>query len=136
MTSKRIKAWTPIVEEIVILFIDLAVEGKKKVMINEVLRAYRLLTQNNNITSLSKVVEYLLDTAENLSKKAQLKAKKFQETQSQGSLEAMLVVGVIALEDKEKKSVSTSWIKFLCETYRTVLDLLRTNLQLEPLYHV
>ena len=38
-------------------------------------------------------------------------------------------------QDRTDRAILTPWVKFLWESYRQCLDLLRTNARVEKLYH-
>lgn len=115
---------------------ELCVELKKGKMAKEGLTQFKNLCQNVNIQSLENVVKKFMDLAEEKIKEAHLKINLDQiedlemENPDAGSL---LTSESLSVEKVDRDGLASGF-RFLWETYRTVLDVLRNNSKLEILY--
>jgi len=141
ITSKKFRMWQQVYESIMLKYIELCVELRKGKFAKDGLHQYRATTQQvANSTALEIVVKKFLDTAEKKAKEAQSKADKIildiEDLEEEESAESTLLSSVSGEDSKDRtdREIVTPWLKFLWETYRTVLDILRNNNKLEPLY--
>eukprot|EP00775_Hariotina_reticulata_P001959 gene1959-2286_t len=111
VTSKKHRTWSKTYEEIMFKLIDLCVEMKKRNHAKEALMQYRNMCQQVNINSLEEVIKYYLNKA----------TEKAEQARQQA-------------EDRTDRELVTPWFRFLWESYRSVLEILRTNPKLEALY--
>ncbi|KAG5458938.1 MAG: eukaryotic translation initiation factor-like protein 3 [Olpidium bornovanus] len=158
VTSRRSRsAPLTLMEPIVLKFIELAVEQRKGKIAKEGLYQYRNTAQNTSVATielaafshalpfphllpLQTVVKHFIELAEAKVQRAQLKAE--QVTLDLDDLEALetpekLMISTVtsdANKDRTDRALVTPWLKFLWETYRTCLDILRNNARLEGLY--
>ena len=103
----------------------------------------------NTHLSLQLVLKTFIELAEEKVKTAQAKADEVQSslettaaTASVDDLEASetpesILLSTVSGEqsrDRTDRAIVTPWLKFLWETYRTVLDILRNNARLEIMY--
>jgi len=128
-------------EPIMLKFIELCVSLKKGKTAKEGLHQYRNITQNTNITTIETVVNRLLNSAEKKLEEAQLKAdqinlESIEDLEATETPESILLSTVSGDQSRDRtdRSVVTPWLRFLWETYRNVLDILRNNARLEILY--
>ncbi|KAI0431441.1 hypothetical protein F5Y09DRAFT_304913 [Xylaria sp. FL1042] len=149
ITSKRSRN-VPIasLEPVMLLLVELSVEQKKGKLAKDALYSYKNIAQNTNIATIELVLKKFIELAAEKVTAAQKKADEVQE-----SLDATATANVEDLEatetpesillatvsgeqsrDRTERAVVTPWLKFLWEAYRTVLDILRNNARLEPLY--
>lgn len=132
-------------EDILILFLDLCVDLKKPRLAKDGLHQYRVICQNTNVSSMAYVIKHFLEASEKAAESAQAEAElaQLKEGDKGGkallaeSAEARLLSSVSGEDAKDRadREHVTPWLKFLWESYKTVLDILRTNQKLEGLYH-
>ncbi len=125
-----------------IVFLDLCVDLKKPRLAKDGLHQYRVICQQTNLSSMAFVMKHFLETSEKAAEAAQNEAeqallKSGDRVKSAESIEAKLLNSVSGEDAKDRadREHVTPWLKFLWETYKTVLDILRTNQKLESLYH-
>lgn len=88
------------------------------------------------------MIKHFLEQAEQHAKEAQSKAEKItldiEDLDAEEAPESLMLGKVSGEDTKDRtdRQIVTPWLKFLWETYRTVLDILRNNAKLETLYHV
>ena len=147
-----------------LLFVELSVDLRKGKSAKDGLYQYKNIAQNTNVgtievqssqrpngallTSLQLVLKKFIELAEKKVQEAQAKADQVQsslepETQlNVEDLEATETPETILLatvsgeqsKDRTDRAIVTPWLKFLWETYRTVLEILKNNARLEVMY--
>lgn len=136
--------WTTTIEKIMIRHLELCVELKKMRTAREGLYQYRTICQAANISSLETVVK-------KFSAAAEMKVKEAREAREAGEageavgddldeMEApqMILLKAIQAQDTRQQSQDKdthAHFRFLWETYKVVLDVLKTNSRLEEVYH-
>jgi translation initiation factor 3 subunit A len=159
VTSKRTRNSTiAALEPVMLLFVELCVELRKGKSAKDGLYNYKNTSQNTNVATIELVFRRFIELAEQKVTEAQTKADEIS-TQSAASgegeggttnatlanvtdLEAMETPESILLstvsgeqsKDRTDRAIVTPWLKFLWETYRTVLDIFKNNARLEIMY--
>ncbi|RDL40489.1 Eukaryotic translation initiation factor 3 subunit A [Venustampulla echinocandica] len=150
ITSKRSRN-VPItsLEPVMLLLVEQSVEQKKGKLAKDALYQYKNISQNTNVGTIELVLKKFIELAEDKVKTAQAKADEVQSslettaaTASVDDLEASetpesILLSTVSGEqsrDRTDRAIVTPWLKFLWETYRTVLDILRNNARLEIMY--
>ncbi|KAG4025745.1 hypothetical protein MFRU_051g00100 [Monilinia fructicola] len=150
VTSKRSRN-APItsLEPVMLLLVEQSVEQKKGKLAKDALYQYKNISQNTNVGTIELVLKKFIELAEEKVKDAQAKADEVQSTldttaatASVDDLEATetpesILLSTVSGEqsrDRTDRAIVTPWLKFLWETYRTVLDILRNNARLEIMY--
>ncbi|KAI1006693.1 Eukaryotic translation initiation factor 3 subunit A [Podosphaera aphanis] len=150
ITSKRSRN-VPIasLEPVMVLLVEQSVEQKKGKLAKDALYQYKNISQNTNVGTIELVLKKFIELAEEKVKSAQAKADEVQSsletsaaTASVDDLEASetpesILLSTVSGEqsrDRTDRAIVTPWLKFLWETYRTVLDILRNNARLEIMY--
>ncbi|KAI4217143.1 MAG: hypothetical protein LQ351_000452 [Letrouitia transgressa] len=145
VTSKRSRN-SPItsLEPVMLLFVELCVDLKKGKLAKDGLYQYKNTAQNTNVGTIE-----FIELADAKVTEAQAKADEIQsslEPSSSGAnvedLEAIETPESILLstvsgeqsKDRTDRAIVTPWLKFLWETYRTVLEILKNNARLEVMY--
>lgn len=144
ITSKRYRAWQKTLEKIMFKYVELCVDMKKGRFAKDGLIQYRIVCQQVNVSSLEEVIKYFLQLSSERAEKAQAEAAAAEVTLDVEDLEAEkrpedLMLSYVSGEKGKERSdreTVTPWFKFLWETYRTVLEILRNNSKLESLYAV
>ncbi|KAF6256090.1 eukaryotic translation initiation factor 3a [Scenedesmus sp. NREL 46B-D3] len=128
-------------EEIMFKLIDLCVEMKKRNHAKEALMQYRNMCQQVNINSLEEVIKYYLkkatEKAEEARQQAESKALDAVEDLEEDAKPEDLMLSYVSgdkSKDRTDRELVTPWFRFLWESYRSVLEILRTNPKLEALY--
>ena len=125
-------------------YVELCVDMKKGRFAKDGLIQYRIVCQQVNVSSLEEVIKYFLQLSSERAEKAQAEAAAAELTLDVEDLEAEkrpedLMLSYVSGEKGKERSdreTVTPWFKFLWETYRTVLEILRNNSKLESLYAV
>ncbi|KAJ5503617.1 Eukaryotic translation initiation factor 3 subunit EifCa [Penicillium fimorum] len=150
VTSKRTRS-SPIasLEPVMLLFVELAVDLRKGKAAKDGLYQYKNIAQNTNVGTIEIVLKKFIELAEQKVTEAQAKADEIQSTLESAApssnvedLEAIETPETILLatvsgeqsRDRTDRAVVTPWLKFLWETYRTVLEILKNNARLEIMY--
>ena len=162
VTSKRTRNSTiAALEPVMLLFVELCVDLRKGKSAKDGLYNYKNTSQNTNVATIELVFRRFIDLAEQKVQEAQAKADEIttqgattesaEETAEAtakaslanvGDLEAMETPESILLatvsgeqtKDRTDRAIVTPWLKFLWETYRTVLDIFKNNARLEIMY--
>ncbi|KAF2476383.1 uncharacterized protein BDR25DRAFT_252332 [Lindgomyces ingoldianus] len=150
VVSKRTRN-SPIasLEPVMILFVELCVDLRKGKLAKDGLYQYKNTAQNTNVGTIELVFKKFIELAEQKVTEAQAKADEVQSTlettttaQNIDDLEASetpesILLSTVSGEqsrDRTDRAIVTPWLKFLWETYRTVLDIFKNNARLEIMY--
>ncbi|EEH19097.2 eukaryotic translation initiation factor 3 subunit A [Paracoccidioides brasiliensis Pb03] len=150
VASKRSRN-TPIasLEPVMILFVELCVDLRKGKSAKEGLYQYKNIAQNSNVGTIEMVLKKFIELAEQKVTEAQAKADEIQSSLESSApstniedLDAIETPETILLatvsgeqsRDRTDRAIVTPWLKFLWETYRTVLEILKNNARLEVMY--
>ncbi|XP_051131367.1 eukaryotic translation initiation factor 3 subunit A [Andrographis paniculata] len=142
ITSRRYRAWTRTHERIMFKYVELCVDMRRGRHAKDGLIQYRGICQQVNITSLEEVIKHFMQLATEKAENARNQAQALEEALDIDDLEADkrpedLMLSYVSGEkgkDRSDRELVTPWFKFLWETYRTVLEILRNNSRLETLY--
>ncbi|KAL8643021.1 MAG: hypothetical protein Q9228_000366 [Teloschistes exilis] len=150
VTSKRSKS-SPIasLEPVMLQFVELCVDLKKGKLAKDGLYQYKNTAQNTNVGTIELVLKKFIELADAKVTEAQAKASEIHSTLEPNAaginvddLEAIETPESILLstvsgeqsKDRTDRAIVTPWLKFLWETYRTVLEILKNNARLEVMY--
>uniref|UniRef100_A0A7E4VEK1 PCI domain-containing protein n=1 Tax=Panagrellus redivivus TaxID=6233 RepID=A0A7E4VEK1_PANRE len=139
--DRRHKQWTPTHEQIMLKHLELCVKLRNAGTAKDALYQYKSLTQQMALASLETVMRHLLKLAEAKAETAQKesieKVEEIDDLDSGNAPESLLlsVVSGAASQDRMDRTVLSPWLRFLWDSYRNCLDLLRNNNLVEHLYH-
>lgn len=139
--SRKHRTWQKVHEPIMQQYLELCVELKKSHIAKEGLFQYRNICQQVNIKSLEDVVRGYLDLAEEKTEAAREESQQvvvdIDDLDNVQTPESLLLSAVSSedTQDRTDRVVLTPWVKFLWESYRQCLELLRNNSRVECLYH-
>ncbi|KAJ6260973.1 Eukaryotic translation initiation factor [Drechslerella dactyloides] len=142
ITSKRSRN-TPIasLEPVILLFIDLCVDLRKGKTAKDGLYQYKNIAQNTTVQTIEMVLRIFIEKSEAKVTEAQQRAEQInleqvEDLEALETPESILMATVSGEQTKDRtdRKVVTPWLKFLWETYRTILDILRNNARLETMY--
>ncbi|KAI3754987.1 hypothetical protein L1987_54779 [Smallanthus sonchifolius] len=142
ITSKRYRAWQKTHEKIMFKYIELCVDMRRGRFAKDGLIQYRIICQQVNVNSLEEVIKHFMDLSTKKAELARSQAQALEDALDVDDLEADkrpedLMLSYVSGEkgkDRSDRELVTPWFKFLWETYRTVLEILRNNSKLMALY--
>lgn len=142
ITSKRYRSWQKPLEKIMMKYVELCVDLRKGRFAKDGLIQYRIVCQQVNVSSLEEVIKHFMQLSNEKAEEAKSQSKALEEALDVEDLEADkrpedLMLSYVSGEkgkDRSDREFVTPWFKFLWETYRTVLEILRNNSKLEALY--
>nr|GMC80836.1 eukaryotic translation initiation factor 3 subunit A-like [Ipomoea batatas] len=142
ITSRRYRAWQKTLEKIMFKHVELCVEMRRGRFAKDGLIQYRIVCQQVNVNSLEEVIKHFVHLATERAELARSQTQALEEALDVDDLEADkrpedLMLSYVSGEkgkDRSDRELVTPWFKFLWETYRTVLEILRNNSRLEALY--
>ncbi|KAK5782298.1 translation initiation factor eIF3 core subunit a PWA37_005298 [Arxiozyma heterogenica] len=143
VTAKRVR-WTQpaTLEPIVFKFLELGVELKKGKMIRDCLHQYKKLIQGTpeGLISVGVVARKFIDIVEKriVNEQAKEEERHVDLDDLEGGITPENLLISIYEEDQSvggfNDETFTSWVRFTWESYRSVLELVRNNSQLEITY--
>ncbi|XP_054723932.1 eukaryotic translation initiation factor 3 subunit A-like [Uloborus diversus] len=139
--SRKHRTWQKIHEPIMSKYLELCVDLKRSHVAKEGLFQYRNICQQVNIKSLEDVVRGYLKLAEEKTEAAREESKQSVvdiDDLDQVQTPEDLLLSAVSSEDTQDRTdrvVLAPWVKFLWESYRQCLELLRNNSRVERLYH-
>lgn len=138
--SKKHRTWQKIHEPIMEKYLQLCVELRKSHIAKEGLYQYKNICQQVNIKSLEDVVRKYISLAESKTEAARAESHQavvdIDDLDNPDTPESLLLKAVSGedTQDRTDRAILTPWVKFLWESYRQCLDLLRNNSRVERLY--
>ena len=154
LSSRRHRTWSPTYEKIMICYLDLCLGLNKAREAKDGLHQYRNLSQSQAPGSLEVVIRHLLESADKNCAEAKAAADAGEAaitsasdaealddldaaTSSASGANVLLLTTMSAdpLQTQVDSALLLPKLKFLWESYRAVLDILRSNSKLERLYH-
>ncbi|TDH68445.1 hypothetical protein CCR75_005383 [Bremia lactucae] len=145
LIAKKNRTWQPTHEELMILYLDICLELQMGRVAKDGLHQYRNLCIQQNSTSLETIIKHFVTQAERKLAAAKkesnelnlLAAAKVDLDAAQTPEDVMLSTTTFeGSNDRTDREVVVPWLRFMWETYRTVLDILKSNSKLESLYMV
>ncbi|VDN31008.1 unnamed protein product [Gongylonema pulchrum] len=139
--SKRHKQWTKTHEAIMLKHMELCVSLRQPHKAKDALFQYKTLTQQVAIKSLETVIHKFLELAQQKTEEAQKtsieKVEEIDDLDQADAPENLLLSAVSgdAAQDRMDRTVLSPWLRFLWDSYRNCLDLLRNTAVVEHLYH-
>lgn len=124
-----------------IKYLELCVELKKSYVAKEGIYQYKIICQQTYIKSFEDVVRKYLEMAEEKAEAAKEAAQAsvldVDDLDNAQTPEDILLSAVSSedTQDRTDRVVLIPWVKFLWESYRQSLDLLKNNSRTERLYH-
>uniref|UniRef100_A0A8R7QXZ2 Eukaryotic translation initiation factor 3 subunit A n=1 Tax=Triticum urartu TaxID=4572 RepID=A0A8R7QXZ2_TRIUA len=142
ITSRRYKSWQKPLEKIMMKYVELCVILRQGRFAKDGLIQYRIVCQQVNVSSLEEVIKHFMQLSNEKAEEARNRAQALEDALDVVDLEAdkrpedLMLSYVRGEKGKERsdREFVTPWFKFLWETYRTVLEILRNNSKLEALY--
>lgn len=129
-----------------LLFVELSVDARKGKLAKDGLYQYKNTAQNTNIGTIELVFKKFIELAEAKVTEAQGRADEVQSSldatsgiddlEASETPESILLSTVSGEQSKDRtdRAIVTPWLKFLWETYRTVLEIFKNNARLEVMY--
>ncbi|GAA5897428.1 hypothetical protein JCM8208_003269 [Rhodotorula glutinis] len=145
-SSRRFRM-TPlsVLEPIMLKFLELCVDLRKGRTAKDGLILYKNVAQNTSVQSVEVTIQKLLDLSRAKLQDALAKVNEIEGAPQDGDLDDLeatetpesLLLSAVSEEktrDRTYRTLVTPWLRFLWESYRTALDILRNNARLEVLY--
>lgn len=139
--SKKHRVWQKKHEEIMMKYLELCVELKQSYVAKEGLFQYKIICQQSYISSFEDVIRKYIQMAETKTNEAkeqsQANISEIDDLENAQTPEDILMsaVSVEGSQDRKDRVVLIPWVKFLWESYRQCLDMLKNNNKTERLYH-
>lgn len=140
--SKKHRSWQKIHEPIMKDYLNLCVELKESHMAKDGLHQYKTICQNVNVKSLEDVINGFLQLAEEKAEQAKQTAVDanilvdVDDLEVLNSPESLLLKAVSgeSSQDRADRDHLAPWLKFVWESYKQCLELLKNNNKVELLY--
>lgn len=142
LSQRKVRTWAKSYETIMMRYIELCVELKDHHRGKDGLHQYRNLSQAQAPGSLEAVIVHFLNSAEaKLTEAASTAEAAVEEAEAVADLETggspeSLMMSTMTEEGERQRSerkLLVPWLIFVWETYRAVLDILRSSSKLEVL---
>eukprot|EP01135_Chromosphaera_perkinsii_P012199 Nk52_evm18s2612 gene=Nk52_evmTU18s2612 len=140
ISSKRHRTWNKTLEQILLKYLEICVDLRKGKTAKDGLHQYKNICQQISVGSLETVIRHFVKLSEDRAEKARSQASAVvldvDDLEYSETPESLIMAAVSGedYKDRTDRVLLTPWLKFLWETYRTVLEILRNNAKLETLY--
>jgi len=133
--KKNKNQWQPILEEVITLLLDTCIKSQNFKAVKDGLHQYRTICFPSNSSSLEKVIYEFLVKGDTLVAEAKKKGSNDTNADDE-SIESKILRSVSgdAFEDRNERTHIQPFIKFLWESFRAILDLVRNKPKLELTY--
>ncbi|RWS09568.1 Eukaryotic translation initiation factor 3 subunit A-like protein [Dinothrombium tinctorium] len=141
LRSRKHRQWQKKHEDIMNKYLELCVELRKSYVAKEGIYQYKIICQQTYIKSFEDVVKTYLSMAEAKANAAREQSQAavldVDDLDNMQTPESILLSAVSSedTQDRTDRVVLLPWVKFLWESYRQCLDLLKNNARTERLYH-
>ena len=142
LRSRKHRTWQKYHAEIMVKYLELCVELRKSYIAKEGIYQYKIICQQTQIKSFEDVVRKYLELAESKAEIAKEAAQAatiadVDDLDNLATPENILLSAVSSevSQDRTDRVLLLPWVKFLWESYRQCLDLLKNNARTEKLYH-
>jgi translation initiation factor 3 subunit A len=144
VSQRKVRTWQKTYESIMIRYLDLCIELKDHNRAKDGLHQYRNLSQAQAPGSLEVVINHFVDSAESKLKEAALNAEaavvaaeRVTDLEMGATPESIMLSTMTEEGERQRKErkLLVPWLIFVWESYRSVLDILRTSSKLEVVYH-
>lgn len=142
--GNRRRQWSKTYEGIMKRLMELSVQLRKPAMVKEALHKYRAMCMQSNVSSLDEVVHSLIAMAEASTEAARTEVGEIvvegADDLEEGAMETpetllLEAAGHPLTKERVDRLHVIPWMRFLWETYRVVLDIVKTHSKLESCYH-
>eukprot|EP00466_Bigelowiella_natans_P011152 jgi/Bigna1/47773/estExt_Genewise1.C_180020 len=136
--SKRHRSWVKTHEKIMLLYIEHAVNLRKSMRF--VFIQYRMIASKHG-PSMAAITRFFRDLVEKKAAEAKAEAVKAGDAVDNVELEETpesIMLKAVSGEDakaRKDRKILVPWLKYVWESYRTILDTLKSNGELQELYH-
>ncbi|ETW06361.1 hypothetical protein H310_02640 [Aphanomyces invadans] len=141
LIAKKNRTWQPTHEELMLTYLNITIDLQLGRIAKDGLHQYRNLVLAQNPASLEKVLLFFVNESEKRVAEARKHSTEISilasvDLESSQSPEAVMMSTTTSEDsaDRTDRAVVLPWLRFMWETYRTVLDILRCNTKLEGLY--
>jgi translation initiation factor 3 subunit A len=141
LRSRKHRTWQKYHDDIMLKYLELCVDLRKSYVAKEGIYQYKIICQQTQIKSFEDVVRKYLEMAEAKAEAARIEAQAstvdVDDLENLATPENILLSAVSSevSQDRTDRVVLLPWVKFLWESYRQCLDLLRNYGRTERLYH-
>ncbi|GMI32679.1 hypothetical protein TeGR_g127 [Tetraparma gracilis] len=140
LLARKYKTWSLTYEQIMLYYLDVCVDNQRSREVKDGLHQYRNMAQTAAPSSLEKVIGHLLDKSEALVVAAVRREKATTDVSDLDNAATPESIMLSTMSSSYASSLSASGavlpaLRFLWESYRSVLDILKTNSRLERTYH-
>ncbi|KAL3311948.1 Eukaryotic translation initiation factor 3 subunit A, partial [Cichlidogyrus casuarinus] len=141
MKLKRGRVWHKNLQDLMVLFVDLCVELRKNIYFRKVIYLYKSMVVQECPQSMELVLDHYLSSIKKLTEEAHQKSKDavldIEDLDALDTPESLMLNAVTTegVQDRSDKAILGPWLRFLWESYRLVLDLLRTMSKFEGFYY-
>ncbi|RHZ13894.1 hypothetical protein DYB26_004566, partial [Aphanomyces astaci] len=141
LIAKKNRTWQPTHEVLMVTYLNITIDLQLGRIAKDGLHQYRNLVLAQNPASLEKVLLFFVSESEKRVAEARKHSTELSilasvDLESSQSPEAVMMSTTTAEDsaDRTDRALVLPWLRFMWETYRTVLDILRCNTKLEGLY--
>jgi translation initiation factor 3 subunit A len=141
LRSKKHRSEVQKLKEVIKETLTLCIKLQQSTTVKDSLYQFRNITSNVEPSAFNGAVEHFLNESEECAKKARAESQQAVldtvEDLDQLMTPESLLLSTVSGEDTQSRTdraLLTPWLKFLWESYRNILDLVRNNKTFEDLY--